>query len=262
MSDNDEIVQQGANEVESPEPQQTQPDAETKVAQSEQPPAPLEEKQIPFHEHPRFKELIDSNRTYKEQLSAYERRMEAMQNQFQEQFNKVSQPPKAANPFVEKLREIDPKYAEYIESLESRTSKAEALERDLAEFKRERLVQSYESAVEKLHAEHKISEDLKPYVKAQLDALAMSGQLKELSQIPDVYRKVAEKYQQLVSNVERATTAKYSQNKKTDAKAPATQPKGKVPTRNEKGQFTGDREVDSATIAKRVMEVVRAERDN
>lgn len=256
--------QQVANEVESTEPLvNTQTDSETQVAQPEQSSAPQDKEQTPFHEHPRFKELIDSNRTYKEQLSSYEQRMEAMQRQFQEQITRMQPAPqKEINPFVSKLKEIDPRYAEWAEQLEARATKAEAVERDLQEFKRERLVSNYESSVEKLHAEHKISDELKPYVKAHLDALAVSGQLKELSQVPEIYKKVAERYQQLVSNVERATTAKYTQAKKADNKTPASQPKGKAPTsRNEKGQFTGDREADSALIAKRVMEVVRAERD-
>lgn len=263
MSEIENLDQQDANLAEPSEPQaQPQADSEIQVAQNEQPPAPEQKEPTPFHEHPRFKELIEQNRAAKEQLSAYEQRMEALQRQFEERISSLQpKPQKEVNPFVSKLKEIDPKYAEWAESVEARASKAEALEREIAEFKRERLVQSYESGVEKLHSEHKISDELKPYVKAQLDALAVSGQLREMSQLPSVYKAVADKFRALSESIERSTTAKYTQAKKADAKSPTPQPKGKAVSRNEKGQFTGDREADSALIAKRVMEVVRAERD-
>lgn len=245
--------QQDANiEVESSEPSvETSP-----VENTETSPEPAQ-KQVPFNQDPRIQDYIE--RQIAKRDEQYQRQMAEMQARFQEQF--APKPEKQVNPFVQKLREIDPSYAEYIESLEGRANKVDNLEKTLQRYEQQQLVAKYETAVERMHTESKTPEEIKPFIREQLDAMALSGRLQSPDQVQDVYKTVLARYTTLIDGLKRAERASYVQDKSKDTTAPTSQPKGKAPARNEKGQFTGDKEADLANIARRALKRARAEHD-
>jgi len=246
-----------AEESSAPQPETTQSESQSaSPAPSEQPQENLD-RQVPFHEHPRFKELIEERRSYATQLEQMKAQMENMQRSQQESARAAQ--PKPVNTFVEKLREIDPSYAQYIESLEARASKTETIEQRLDAYERARIVNEYESTVTKLHTDNKIPAELQPLVRQQLDAMARSGELRDIKDVPNAYKKVAEVFSKFTEGLKRSTTASYVQDKSKDASTPSSQPKGKTAPRNQKGQFTGDRESDMQIIAQRALKQMRGE---
>lgn len=263
MSVNEEIVQQDANSGDTSAPQ-TQPDSqlsEPSSQESQSAPDQSESKLPPLHEHPRFKELIEDNRNYKSRLSEYETRMADFERRYQEAVqSQQPKPEKKTNPFVEKLREIDPAYAEYIESIEARASKAEQVEARFTEMENERIRTQYDSSMSRLQAEHKLPPQVSSLVKQQVDALVMSGQVKDLKEVPAAYKNIAEQYTKMLDELKRSERAQYVTEKSTDARQPSSQPKGKPATRDDKGRFmTGDREDHLALIAQKALRVARGE---
>lgn len=258
----DEIQQQGANEAESPEPQeqsaepiQESPAKETQSAQSPEP-------NVPFHEHPRFKELIEERRQYADRVSQYESRFAEMERRLQDQAQQRPEPHKQVNPFVAKLKEIDPAYGQWAENMEQRAQQAEVLAREMQEIKQERIRSEYETTVSKLHSDSKVPESLRPFIREQLDALALSGQIRSVKDVPNAYKAIQEKYTSLIDGIKREERASYVSAKSQDASAPTSQPKGKAPSRNDRGQFTsGDRETDMAMLVKRALKISKAEND-
>lgn len=253
----DENTQPDANSTEAssaPESNESQT-LDTSAPEGE---ASHEQSQVPFHEHPRFKELIDYRRQAEERFSTYERQMQEMQRQYQEALAQRQQAQKPVNPLVSKFKEIDPEYGKTMEEIYERAQSVEEVRKELAELRRERMVAQYESTVEKLHNDNKVDPSIRNFVKKQLDALAFSGQIRDLKDVPNAYKAIADEYTKLIEGVKRSTTAGYVQDKSKDAKSPQSQPKGKIPPRNEKGQFTGDRETDLAMIARRAVKLSKA----
>lgn len=216
--------------------------------------------EVPFHEHPRFKELIEYKKQSEERLANYERQMQQVQSQYQEAL-KAREPAKQKHPFLENIAKVDPAFGEYFESLESRAAKAEALEQRIQQFETKQFQERAVNTVNSLHEQNKVSPELRDFYNAQLIAAESQGRIRGIDDIQKVYREVHEGISKVLEARDRTTRASYVTDKSKDASNPTSQPKGKAPARNERGQFTGDREHDMALIAKRALKISKAETD-
>lgn len=220
------------------------------------------EAELPFHQHPRFQELIQERKSMSSQFEKLQAQYADMEKRYQTNQQEKEAASKPVNPFVAKLREIDPAYAEYIESLETRASKADTIEQRLQEQDRQRLVSDYESGISKLYSDNKVPEELRPFIKEQLDSMAISGQLKHLKDLPEVFKSVQERYSKLAEGWERKTRASYVTDKGKDSAAPSSQNRGKpAKPGSGKSEYTGDRENDMALIARKALRISKAEND-
>ena len=254
----DQVTQQDANTQESSAPEQQAADS------SEQSPAQETQEQgtdrsTPFHEHPRFKELIDYKNQSEQRLQQYEEKLQQMASQYEQAMKAQraqAEAPKM-HPFVNRLREIDPMYGEWAQTLEQKAAVVEQLKAELDNMRNERLRSDYESGVSKLHAASKLPEKLQPFVKKELDNLIYQNKLTRLEDLPKAYKEVADEYSKLLEQEKRADRAQLVQEKSKDAKIP-TSAKGKTPPKSQSSEYTGDREADMATIARRVLKISRA----
>jgi len=187
-------------------------------------PQEAQAKETPFHEHPRFKELIEERKTYQEQMQAYQRQIQELQGQFKS----FSEKKPDVNPFVAKLSEIDPAYGEWAKDMEKTKQEFAEMKAWKQEQAREQLVQQYTTSVDKLHEENKVPAEWREFVKSQIDALAMSNPSLGLKDLPKAYADVYGKISKLMEGTKRAERASYVQDKSKDAAVPASQPRGKV----------------------------------
>lgn len=252
-----EEIEQGVNEsTESPAPEQTQTEAQPDSQKATPEQAEQQQKFVPYE---RFQELVHDRQERDTKLKAYEERIAQMEK-FQSEMSRINQPAKEVNPFVAKLREIDPKYAEYIESLEGRTSKVENLERELQAMRNESLRNQYNSMVDNLHESNKVPEALRPFIKETLDAKALSGQIVTLKDVNEAYKSEFDKYAKLLETTKRETTKSYAADKSKDSNTPSSQPKGKA-AGGKDPKATGNREEQLSQIAKAAVLKARAERE-
>ncbi len=246
--------QPDANQVEgTSEPQdnsqETQTEATTKVEASTQ-----DEK--PFHEHPRFKELIDERNKFREEMEAQKKQYADLERQMRS-FSQQAQPQaKPKNAALEELREIKPELASYIENTGSAAEKVAALENQLAEMRRQTLINQYESAVNTLYTSNNVSESLRPIYNTLIKNAVVEAN-SQLSDVPAVFSKIHGQMSQLIEGIKKETTKSYSEGKKQDASAPKIAPKG-APVKTGKVEYSRDPAQRKSQMIQAVLKQVKA----
>lgn len=217
-------MSENENEIQSQDANAGEPSAPQETVQSQTQPQEAQAKETPFHEHPRFKELIEERKQMQEQLQTFQRQMQEQQSQFKS----FSEKKPDQHAFVAKLAEIDPKYGEWAQDMERTKQEFAELKAWKQEQARDQLVKEYTSSVDKLHETNKVPAEWREFVKSQIDAVAMSNPSLGLKDLPKVYTDVYGKISKLMEGTKRAERASYVADKSKDGAVPASQPRGKV----------------------------------
>lgn len=205
----------GVEEVSS---QETPVGAEQQAAAQET----KEEKLTPFHEHPRFKEVIEQNRGYKSELE----QTKSVINQLQQQLDMIKQQtaPKTEpvkDPFLADLEKINPAYAKSLQSIYDRAGKTEELERRLAAYESQQFAEKAYAHFDKLLATAKVPEEMKSVytdaVEAEVYRRESKGQKLGLGDLDAIFNSFHSKYSKFLEERERQITAKYVTTKKSDS---------------------------------------------
>ena len=220
------------DEVESSESTGDTSVSESSDSQSESSDAPEQKVQAdtkeaptPFHEHPRFKELIEQNRAFKEESSNRAQALEAMQRELQalrEQSAPKKETPK--DQFLEDLRQINPEYAKSFQSVMDRAAKAEAVEQRLQQYENQQFAERAVNHFNKLLETNKISDpmDRKLYeraVRAEIYEKEAAGAKLGLKDLDKIFGEFHSEYSKAMEDRSRKQTASYVQEKAKD-KAP------------------------------------------
>jgi seryl-tRNA synthetase len=172
--------------------------------------------EVPFHEHPRFKELIQQRNEFSQRLQEYEKR-------FQEINGRIEQSqPKAPTPeakLLERLKGIDPEFGSWAE--QQHKAKAE-LEQKLAQFEQwktqseqHNYLSAATSAADRVKAELKVDPTLH---NMYLKQIPMGT---PVEQIPQMYKQMHESVNKLIENAKREALTSYSKEKTKDSSIPA-----------------------------------------
>lgn len=221
------------------------------------------EDNVPFHEHPRFKELVEQKNQAQAQQKSLEEKYAAMEARIQRQM--LESQPKAKteeDALIAKLKGIDPEFAARIEQHSKSLQEVEMLKQRLQQFESNQIRTQAVSQVNTLHDTNKVSPEMRTFINSQLDLMAMQGQIKDLSELPKAYNQVYTQYKTFVDNIERTTRESYVKAKKADTSTPTSQPKGKpVSHAAKKPTFSSDPEVAKAQIVSRYLKQAKAEAD-
>lgn len=206
----------------------------TEAVQQEAAPAKQEEN-VPFHEHPRFKEIIEERRQYKEELAQARGYMEALQKQMeglkQPQTAKQPEGPKYKQ-LIDELQTYNPGFAKSYEEILTKLEKAEQqaeqatqLQTRLDNYERQDFQDKANSRLKSLLETNKIVGKTGEKYQREIYALASQeeSQGKKLS-IQDVERlftMVHTDHSAYVEELKRDTLKGYVKEKAKDA-APAT----------------------------------------
>lgn len=220
----------------------------------------------PFHEHPRFKELVEQKNQALASQKALEERYQAMERQMQQFQQSQSQPKSQAqaekDALIERLKGIDPEFATRMEQMSNALPQVEQMQKQFQEYQAEQVRVQAVSSVNSLHEQNKVSPEMKEIINSQLDLMAMQGQLKDLKDIPTAYKQIHEKYSKFVDSIKRSERESYVTAKKVDAKTPTSQPKGAPASpASKKPSFSKDPEVARQQIVSRYLKSSKAEAD-
>lgn len=199
-------------------------------------PEPKEEPQIPFHEHPRFKEIIDERRAFKEQLDKQSGYLEALQRELQA--SRAAQP-KPVNepkykPLLEHLKAINPEFAAYQEDIlnrteaaEKRAAAAEEVQKRLEAYEQREFQTSALNRLQNLYESNKIPETIRTRYDREIRSLAydqeIQGKKLSLKDIDNLFSSVHNEYTPFLESLKRETLKGYVQGKRSDSTpAPAT----------------------------------------
>lgn len=242
-----------------PETSSESPDAqpEQSEGQDAQALAP-KEKEVPFHEHPRWKEVMEERNAERQARAQLEAQLQQMQKQIME-----AQKPKSTQPdfkeisskMQERLKGIDPEFHGYMTALEQQALSAKE---ELAAFREEQFVNRAVSKFDELTKADGVPSEVAGLYRAQLDAAYREGKIRSIEDLEKTYKAIHEPFNKMLAERERQALAKYTTEKKAAASKPAAQPKGKAaPTGT---QSTNPRDRRSALIAEALTQI-RASKD-
>lgn len=224
----------------SSEPQHSQQEESTsEVTQSQ---AETQAKETPFHEHPRWKEVMDERNQYAAAVKELTARLESLERAKPEA-------PKAADPLVEKLKGIDPDLASRIEAFGKNGETIEQLRQELKEARQERIRETAQSEVNRLFSENKVPESAQRFYKAELIRMANENPKIGVSDLPKMFKEVHEAFGKHFESIRRDDRKSYVNDKKQDAKLPTSQPKGNS-AKPAKEKLPMDREAALSSIVK------------
>lgn len=182
------------------------------------------EKETPFHEHPRFKELVEQKNAYQAQFEAMQQKLQQMENQFKG----FKQPAPKQNPLVERLKGIDPEFGQWVEEQAASKEQLETIKQWQYQMELQSLRSQAENTLNDLNTKASVPEEQRELyndlVKSKIIAIGDGATMDDLVK---AHREVHSKLGKMFNNVQRTTTQQYAQSKKADAKIPATQVKGK-----------------------------------
>lgn len=206
--------------VEETAPQAEPTDAEPTEAAQE---TKTEEKPAPFHEHPRFKELIEQNRSFKEQSEKYQQDMYRLQAQLEaikEQSKPKSEP--VEDPFLADLKKINPEYAKSLQTIYDQANMAKQLEQRLSQFEQAQFAEKAVSHFNKLLDDNKVTDPMdrkimERAVRAEVYERESRGAKLTLKDLDKITNDFHAEYKATMEARERAITAKYVTAKKADS---------------------------------------------
>lgn len=235
-----ETQETGVESVEGQPSPESQPPAETPEGQVQQEAAPAQaEKPAPFHEHPRFKELIEQKNTLSQQLqqqqAQFAQEFQRMQAQMLEMQKAFQAPPKQKpthDHTLERLKGIDPEFAELVQEMFQKASKTETLEQKIARFEQmqeqQQLTASQQEASTKLNSlyeQFKVPAELRTDYETAIKAAAYENPRLRVSDMEAIFKQVHEQKSKWMEDFRRKERESYLAEKKKDA-APATQTGG------------------------------------
>lgn len=191
------------------------------------------EKPAPFHEHPRFKELIDSNREYKSQLEELRTQLtKQMESQKAAQVaqNQPKQP--SYEQIVKRLQTIDPEFGEFQAAIAKEMAAVPELKQQLQQFQEWKQQQEQqatrmaaESKLTSLYEQYKVPADRRGFYKAQIENAAYNNPNMQLKDLDNVFKSTHENLNKFFGEFERTLKSSYVSGKQKDS-TPATQSGG------------------------------------
>lgn len=231
--------------------------------------AQAQEKQAPFHEHPRFRELVEQKNLAMREAQETRRALEQMQKQFEKRFaevQKASQPVKE-DPMVSRLKGIDPEFGAWAEEMSRLKNQSEEMRQQiLQEVTQQQLVrearQAAVSSLNSLHEEFKVPKEWRNVYNDRIEAIAMrEGEKLTPADLPNVYKRVHDELAAAREQDKRSHLATYASAKAQDAAKPGAQPKGKPAANGKKAEYSSDPAEARAQLVKSILNGSRAEKD-
>lgn len=250
---------EGVEEQVSPEPAESASDN----AGNESPSEPKPKEEAPFHEHPRFKELVEDRNQWKTKSSDYERRMADLDRRLQE-----LSAPKKADPaqaerqeLMTRLKGIDPAFAKLMEELSDKAGRVDQVGQTVQEREAEYVRSTAMNTINSLHSENKVPKEFQELIQSQIELAAMRDPRIGLHNLKEVYQKVHSSVNGLIENVKRSERESYQKAKTADSSSPATQSRG-VPAKpgGKPMEFSKNREEAKAQVQKLILEDLRSHR--
>jgi len=196
-------------------------------SQVEQQAAAPKEESLPFHEHPRWKEVMEERNSERQRAQALEQRLADMDRRYQELSRPRQEPKRDA--LVDRLTGIDEDFGKRFGEIAKQAELATQLQEQLNSFKEERVVESLKSKFEDLASQNKLDPADKELYFSRMDMAYRQGKLRSPSDVESHFKAIHEPQAKRMEAYKRQVIEEYSKAKKADATKPTGQPKGKPP---------------------------------
>lgn len=255
VTENEEVENQSGVDQEVSQEPQNDSQQEQSAGQESQQAATQQPKEVPFHEHPRWKEVMEERNAERQARATLEKQIAEMQRQIQEASKPKSTQPdfnEVRTKMGERLKGIDPEFQQYMSLLEQQALSAKE---ELAAFREEQFVNRAVSKFEELTKKDAVPQELVPLYRAQLDQAYREGKIRSLEELEKTYTSIHEPLNKLLETREKSALEKYTAEKKTAATKPASQPKGKPANPASPKTYANEQEARQATVSRVVAEL-------
>jgi hypothetical protein len=266
MEESIDVAEVESSSAEQPSESKTNPTDEGSLESKESGAAQAApaEKQIPFHEHPRFKELIEQKNQFAEQNKQFQSQLQDMQRRFQEMERVKSESSKQEDQLMKQLKEANPEFARRFEKIEGLTAleaKVQQFEQWQQQQAQERTRQEAMTTLNGLYETNKVPKELHSAYEAMLDKAARENPNLQVKDLPNVFKQVHDNFSKFIESTRRADRESYVKEKKQDASKPVTQPKGK-PVPSSKGtEYSKNEEEAKGQMIQKILKLSRAQND-
>lgn len=221
------------------------------------------EREMPFHEHPRFKEIVEQKNQALEQAKQFQRAIDEMQARLKS-FESAKQTTK--DPLLDRLKGIDPEFGERFESVDKVRSELEEFKQWKSNLEAERIREKAMSQINELHAKNNVPEEFRSRYNRDIEFIASKDPNITLDDLSKVYQQVHEEWSKLLTSVKRDERKTYVEGKKKDASVPASQSKGSKASAQKKESSEipeghDPREYLKSKIASRALQAHKANSD-
>lgn len=244
----------------SPESSSETQDQSDSNAQPEQSASEQVNKQTdtPFHEHPRFKELVEQKNQFASQAKQLQDQIAQLQSRM-EASSKQSVAQKEQDALLSRLKGIDPEFGERFEKLDATRKELEEMRAWREEMENERVRTQAISTISSLHEQNKVSADHQELYKSLIAGHFSSNPQLGLKDLPNVYKNVHESISKMLEGVKRSERESYVKGKAVDAKTPTSQPKGKPVKGSGDPEYSKDPEVARKQMISRILKQSKAD---
>lgn len=239
--------------------QETSPESQDGSQPVEQEAQPQAQKEVPFHEHPRWKEVMEERNAERQRAQTLEQQIAVMQRQLQESLKPKTQ---EVDPMYERLKGIDPEFADYMKEVRAQAALAKQLQEELSGMRHEQFVSSAMTKFQDLNKANGVSQEIADLYLGKLDLAVRTGEIKDISGLEKAYNALHANTKKFLEAQERSIIEKYTASKKTDASKPSGQGKsGKAPTPSSKVEWSNDPAERKAQLVKMVAANIKSSRD-
>ncbi len=215
-------------------------------------------KELPFHEHPRWKEVLEERNTAREQT----KRLEQSYQQLQDRINQMSAPKAAPeadkrSAMIERLKGIDPEFADFVSGL-APSQELNELRQWRQQMEQKTFITSAVGTIKDLHSKNNVSPELQAKYERELDLEYRSGRIKSMDDVNAAYKQVHEGYNALLENIKRAERESYLKEKTKASNTPSSQPKGKPVQAGQKSDWSKDPAEARKQLIQKVIKQARA----
>ena len=260
MLDN-ELEQSQSSDVSSQEsssetpPQTAENDSRSEASAPEQ----GSQKDTPFHEHPRWKEMLQQRDQFANQVRELQQKIEGL-NRPKEQPQQTQAQAKQMSKFVERAKNIDPEFAQWVEQQESAASSVQQLMQQFQAQAQAAERAQAQTAIQNMHTEHKVPKEWHSFYQNALRSKALDNPNLGVKDIPQMYKEVHQEFSKFLEDYKRKELASYGQSKKADSSVPASA-KGAAPKPSNKQQFSKDPEEARGQLVSRIMQNLKQSKD-
>lgn len=235
----------GENTTPSPEASESAPQQEAEGQQAQA----KETNDVPFHEHPRFKELVSQKNQYADEIKQLQRQIAEL--------GKPKESPKE-DPLLARLKGIDPEFGARIEQLSATQQELQELRAWKQQMETERVREQAVRSIGEMHESNKVPSELRPMYEAMIEQKARANPNLGLKDLPSVYKEIHDSFSKYLEGTKRQVTESYVKGKKQDASLPASTSKGKAVDPGKAFQFSKNPEEARAQLISRVRQLSRA----
>lgn len=218
------------------------------------------EDKIPFHQHPRFQELINEKNQWKTQFETQGRQLQEMAARL----DKLPKDSPQKDELMERLKGIDPAFAERFGKL----GEVDKLKAELAEFKQwreqsanETLRQNIDTGKTKFYTENKVPAERHDVYNAMFMNMIRNDPRLTINDLPKVMKTIHDTVGKMFTNVERGAVKQLADSKRADAAKPASLPRGSTANRAAGKESPMSKRDLQAAIIKESLDQIRSEKD-